>query len=379
MIIGIDIRVLGSGVKSGVQEYTENLLANLLPLDNNIKFKLFYSSFKDNLKKYDWMKLPNVEVFSFRLSNKLLFGLSRLLDRPHVDRLIGGADKFFSPHFLLASLSSDCKRVTTFHDLSYIRFKEFFSWKRNMWHKFQVRLLSQTNLSDRIIAVSQSTKKDLIEKYNYPSDKIRIIYSGISDYISRPSEKELALFRIENRLPDEFILFLGKLEPRKNISGLIKAFNLLKSSNEFENLNLVIVGSPGWLYKSIYLEVEASEYKDQIIFKNYIKDEDRRFYYSLASVFVYPSFFEGFGFPPLEAMACGTPVLASFNSSLPEVIGDGGILVDPHSVVDISNAVKSIFTDLSLRERLVKNGLERARFFTWDRCARDTLDLIKNA
>lgn len=379
MTIGIDIRVLGSGLKSGVEEYTENLLAHLLPLDKNIKFKLFHSSIKSNLKKYEWMNLPNVEVFSFRLPNKLLFGLARFFNHPYLDKLIGGADTFFSPHFLLASLSPDCKRVITFHDLSYIRFKEFFSWRRNLWHKFQIRSSCWFNLSDKIIAVSQSTKKDLVEKYDLASNKIETIYSGISDSMFRPSKEELLSFRKENNLPNQFILFLGKLEPRKNIVGLIRAFNLLKNSNEFEDLNLVIVGSPGWLYKNIYREAKKSPHKDKIIFKNYIKDENRKFYYSLASVFVYPSFFEGFGFPPLEAMACETPVVASFNSSLPEVVGKGGILVDPYNIVDISIAIKSILVDQDLKELLVNNGLKIAQGFTWDKCARETLNVLIGA
>lgn len=379
MIVGIDIRVLGSGTKSGVEEYTENLLAHLFLLDKNIKFKLFYSSFRNNLKKYEWMNFPNVEVFSLRFPNKLLFVSSRIFNRPCIDKLIGGADVFFSPHFLWASLSPECKRVTTFHDLSYVRFKEFFSWRRNIWHKFQIQSSLRANLKDKIIAVSQSTKKDLIEKYDTPLNGIRVIYSGISDSISRPPEDKLNLFKTENNLPDNFILFLGKLEPRKNITGLIKAFNLLKSQNNFENLSLIIVGSPGWLYKNIYREAEFSPYRNNIIFKNYIKDEDRKFYYSLASVFVYPSFFEGFGFPPLEAMACGTPVIASFNSSLSEVVGEGGLLVDPYNVVDISMAVKNIITDPVLRELLIKKGIEKTRCFNWNKCAIETLDVIKNA
>ena len=242
MTIGIDIRVLGSDTKSGIEEYTENLLAHLLPLDKNIKFKLFHSSFQNNLKKYEWANLPNVEMFSFRFPNKLLFGLSKLFNHPHIDKLIGGADVFFSPHFLLAPLSPDCKRVTTFHDLSYSRFKEFFSWRRNLWHKFQIRPLVWSGLSDKIIAVSQSTKKDLVEKYDLPSDRVRVIYSGIVGSMLRPLEAEMKFFNIENNLPDKFILFLGKLEPRKNVIGLIRAFNLLKNSGDFENLYLIIVG-----------------------------------------------------------------------------------------------------------------------------------------
>lgn len=378
MIIGIDIRVLGSNMRSGVEEYTENLLAHLLELNRDIKFKLFYSSFRNDLKKYEWMKLPNVEVFNFKLPNKLLFVLSRLFNRPYIDKLIGGADVFLSPHFLLAPLSHDCKRVTTFHDLSCVRFKEFFSWRRNLWHKFQIQFRDHA-VSDKIIAVSQSTKKDLIEKYDFPSNKIKVIYSGVFEMMAHPQAEELELFRKQNSLPDNFILFLGKLEPRKNIAGLIRAFNLLKDSGVFENLYLVIVGSPGWLYQNIFLEAEHSLYKDKIIFKNHIKDEDRKFYYSLASVFVYPSFFEGFGFPPLEAMACGTPVITSFNSSLPEVVGDGGILVDPNSLVDISQAMRSILNDSNLKNSLIHKGFLRVKIFTWDRCAKETLEYLKSA
>lgn len=379
MIIGIDIRVLGSETKSGIEEYTENLLAHMLLIDKNIKFKLFHSSLQNDLKKYEWMKLPNVEVFSFRLPNKLLFSLSRLFNRPQTDKLIGGADVFFSPHFLLAPLSNDCKRVTTFHDLSYVRFREFFSWRRNLWHKVQTQSLRGDNISDQIIAVSQSTKSDIVEKYNFPAGKIKIIYSGISKSIFRPQEDELKLFKNKNNLPDEFILFIGKLEPRKNISGLIKAFNLLKGMPEFEKLNLVIAGSKGWLYKNIYREAEKSPHRKNIIFRNYFKDEDRKFYYSLASVFVYPSFFEGFGFPPLEAMVCETPVVTSFNSSLPEVVGDSGILVDPHNAVDISEAIKNILTNPSMKKMLIKKGLQRAENFTWEKCAKETLNFLKNA
>ncbi len=378
MIIGIDIRVLATEVKSGIEEYTENLLAHMLPLDNSIKFKLFFSSSKNNLKKYDWMELPNVEVFNFNLPNKLLFVFSRLFNWPQIDKLVGGADVFFSPHFLLSSLSSNCKRVTTVHDLSYVRFKEFFSWRRNVWHKFQVYNLSKHNFSDKVIAVSDSTKKDLIETYGISSSKIKTIYSGVSEFMKRVEQKELEFFKLQNNFPEKFILFLGKLEPRKNIIGLIRAFNFLKQTKGFENLHLVIIGSRGWLYKSIYQEVYRSKFKDQIIFKNHIKDVERKFYYSLASVFVYPSFFEGFGFPPLEAMACGTPVIASLNSSLPEVVGEASILIDPYNAVDISNAIKIVLTDLKLKDLLKDKGLKVANNFSWNRCAEETLKVLKD-
>lgn len=379
MTIGIDIRVLANKNKSGVEEYTENLLSRLLRLDEKIKFILFHASLKNNLPDYEWMHLPNVELRVIKLPNKFLFSSAKVFNKPFIDRLIGGVDVFFSPHFFLASLSPNCRRVTTFHDLSYIRFKNFLSWRRNIWHRLEMNPLRQARLSDKIIAVSESTKNDLIENYKIDSNKIKVIHSGISPAIKKVPAEKLYSFQRLNSLPDKFILFLGKLEPRKNIVGLIRAFNLLKGLDGFEDLNLVIVGSPGWLYKNIFDEARQSPHQDRIIFKGHVRDQDRAYYYSLASVFVYPSFFEGFGFPPLEAMACGTPVVASFNSSLPEVIGNGGILIDPHNTVDISTAIKVILTDASLRNSIIKKGHQRVQNFTWERSARETLNCLLSA
>ncbi|MFH1527640.1 MAG: glycosyltransferase family 1 protein [Bacteroidota bacterium] len=376
MKIGIDVRVLGSHLKSGIQEYTENLLACMIAGNPEIEFKLFYSGNPSLLEKYSWINLNNVKVIKSPVSNKLIFALSWLFNYPRIDDLIGGVEVFFSPHFLIAPLNSHCRRVTTFHDLSYLRFREFLSLKSAFWHYFQIGSFSQADLPDKIIAVSESTKYDLIDKYSIDPKKIETIYSGISNDIARPSQEELDVFRKKNNLPEKFILFLGKLEPRKNIPALIKAFNLIKDSKDFDDLHLIIVGAKGWLFKDIFNEAEKSSQKAKIIFKDYINDEDKKFYYSLASVFVYASFFEGFGFPPLEAMACGTPVIVSNNSSLPEVMGDAGLLVDPYNAVDISNAIKAVIKDENLRNYLLKKGKERVKMFQWEECANKTLKVI---
>lgn len=376
MRVGIDIRVLGSLYKSGVEEYTENLLAHMLPENPDIKFKLFYSGQPERLKEYSWFGLDNVELFQSPFSGKLTFTSSWLFNYPKLDDLVGGVEVFFSPHFLIAPLNPYCRRVMTFHDLSYLRFKEFFSLRRDLWHRFQIRSFGKKNLPDKIIAVSESTKKDLLEKYRIEAWKVEKVYSGISEEISRPSQEELNEFRKRNGLPGEFILFLGKLEPRKNIPTLIKTFNIMKDSGNFRELHLVIVGAKGWLFKDIFKEAETSAHKNKIIFKDYIEDEDKKFYYSLASAFIYTSFFEGFGFPPLEAMACGTPVVVSNNSSLPEVVGDAGLLVDPYNAVDISNGVRVVMEDLDLRHALIKRGHERVTMFNWKKCADETMKVI---
>lgn len=376
MRVGIDIRVLGSLHKSGVEEYTENLLAHMLPENPDIKFKLFYSGKPELLKEYSWIGLENVEIVKSRFSNRSISLSSLLFNYPKLDDLVGGVEVFFSPHFLIAPLNPYCRRVMTFHDLSYLRFKEFFSLRRDLWHRFQIHSFEKSTLPDKIIAVSESTKNDLIDKYNIEPFRIDKIYSGISKTIKRPSEDELEQFRHKNGLPGKFVLFLGKLEPRKNISTLIKAFNLTKDQGNFRDLHLVIVGARGWLFKDIFKEAESSSHKSKIVFKDYIKDEDKKLYYSLASAFVYTSFFEGFGFPPLEAMACGTPVIVSNNSSLPEVVGGAGILVDPYNAVDISNGVKAVLEDENLRDVLIKRGYERAKMFDWKKCAEETIGAI---
>ena len=374
--IGIDIRTLGSGQKSGIEEYTENLLSHMLPLDKRLKFKLFSISFRNISYDYDWLSLPNVEVYRFRFPNRLLFFTSGSLNRPRADELMGEVDVFFSPHFFLTALSSGCKRITTFHDLSYVHFPEFFSWRKNIWHNFEMKPSWQSRFSDRIIAVSESTKNDLINLYQVDPAKISIVHSGIAEDIKRPTDVELENFRKQNNLPGRFILFLGKLEPRKNIPSIIKAFNMVKNKNEFQDLRLILVGSRGWLYGDIFREIRSSGYKNDILLKDHISDVDRKFYYSLAKAFVYPSFFEGFGFPPLEAMACGTPVITSNRSSLPEVVRNGAVLTDPHNVSDIASALLLILRNKEFRKDIIRRGASIAGSFNWTRAAEKTLDCI---
>jgi len=376
MIVGIDIRVLGSKVKSGIEEYTENLLTHLLPLDKNINFKLFFSSFRGEIKKYDWLSLKNVELYKFKIPNRFLFLSSGLVNSPKIDKLMGGVDVFFSPHFFLTSLSSACKRITTFHDLSYIHYPELFLLRQRVWHNFEMNPSWQSRFSDKIISVSESTKNDLIKIYGIDPAKIEVIYSGISQDMKRPSTEELSKFKVKHNLPDKFILFLGKLEPRKNIPGLIQAFNAVKNKRNFPDLKLLIVGSKGWLYDDIFKEIHSSPHRDDIVLKSFIPDQERKFYYSLAEVFVYPSLFEGFGFPPLEAMACGTPVIVSNGSSLPEIVGKAGLLVKSNNINEIADLISLILTDRKLRDQMASVGHDRSKFFNWNKTAGKTLDCL---
>lgn len=377
MTIGIDIRVLGSGSKSGIEEYAENLLSYMIPLgeEAGINFRLFYSSIGNRLKYYDWLYRPNVELTKKRIPNRILFSMNRWLGVPKIDRLLGGVDVFFSPHFFLTSLSTDCKRVVTFHDLSFEHFPEFFSLRKRIWHRFEMKPKWQSRFADKIIAVSESTKNDLINLYGVDPRKIEVIYSGISDIFREMADDEKEKFRHKNNLPEKYILSLGKLEPRKNVVSIIEAFDRLNHHDEFKDLHLVIAGARGWLDGDIFKRHSISPNKSKIIIKNELNDEARVGLYNCAKIFVYPSFFEGFGFPPLEAMACGIPVITSANSSLPEVSGRGVMYIDPSNVEDLVNGIKYLTNDKMLCDILAKN-IKDFGSFSWKESAQNTLSYL---
>ena len=370
MIIGIDIRMLSRGTRSGIEEYTINLLSNMLGLDNNIKYKLFYNGYKKVDLKYDFLKLSNVELKKFKIPNRLLDFSSQYLNYPKIDRLLGGVDIFFSPHIFSAPVSRNCKIVTTFHDLSFENHKEFYSASKNYWH-FSMNPEKQAQRSNKIIAVSKSTKEDLIKIYKIRSEKIKVVYSGIR------LESETIDIKKKYSLPEKYILYLGTIEPRKNIIGIIKAFEKLKKQKtKNHKLKLVIAGSKGWLYENIFKTVQNSSVKNDIIFTGFIEDKDKSALYDLADLFVYPSFYEGFGFPPLEAMACGTPVITSNFSSLPEAVGDAAIMINPYNIDELAKGMEMVLTDEKLRNVLIERGFKQTKKFSWQKCAEETLEFI---
>jgi glycosyltransferase involved in cell wall biosynthesis len=291
--------------------------------------------------------------------------------------MLGGVDIFFMPNLTFASLSKKVRLFITLHDLSFERYPEMFSWKRRLWH-YLIQPRKICEKAEKIITVSQSTKNDLISLYKINPQKISVIYSGIADKfkIIDRNNKQLIAIKEKYQLPYRFILYLGTIEPRKNMISLIGAFNQFKIQTQKENneeLNkykLVIVGQDGWLMKKTLKEIEISPFREDILKINSVTEEDKEYFYNLASVFVYPSFFEGFGFPPLEAMRCGVPVVTSHSSSLPEVVDSGGIMIDPNRPSEITMAIREILISKSLREELIKKGLKQSQKFDWRKAAK---------
>ncbi len=395
MKIGVDIRSLMERQYSGVAEYTLNLLNSILKLDQKNRYFLFYNSLKKiSLPEF---KQKNVKLCGFRYPNKLFNLGLKLSNKYQLDKILGGVDFFWLPNPQFVNLSDKCKKVITFHDLSFERFPEFFSFKRKRWHE----IINPKKLAkefDKIIAVSESTKRDLAEFYKIKEDKITVIHSGISEkfYINEgdncnyrlqndgekkdnSTEGDISQCRLQERervkekynLPDRFILSLGTLEPRKNIVGLVDAFNQIKSQ-----VKLIIAGGRGWLYGDIYEAAGKSFKKGYIKFLGYIDDQDRLALYSLAELFVFPSFYEGFGFPVLEAMACGCPVITSANSSLPEITNGAAILINPYNVGELAAAIDQVLLSDELKNKLKEKGREQAGLFNWMDAAEKTLKVL---
>ncbi|MCK4919192.1 MAG: glycosyltransferase family 4 protein [Candidatus Pacebacteria bacterium] len=375
MIIGIDIRMLARGTRSGIEEYTINLLSNMLKMDRNIQYKLFYNGYKKVDLKYDFLKLSNVELKELKIPNRLLDFSFQYFSYPKVDKLLGGVDVFFSPHIFSAPVSKNCKTVTTFHDLSFENHKEFYSLGKNYWH-FSMNPKKKARKSDKIIAVSNSTKNDLTKIYKIDFEKIKVVYSGINQ--EQGVENNESEVRKKYKLPEKYILYLGTIEPRKNIVSIIRAFEKLKYNTKDKDLKLVIAGSKGWLYKNVFEVAENSKYKKDIIFTGFVDDEDKSVLYKLAGIFVYPSFYEGFGFPPLEAMQNKTPVITSNLSSLSEAVGDAAIMVNPYNIDELARAMENLLSDENLKNNLIEKGIQQTKKFSWQKCAEETLDVLKS-
>jgi glycosyltransferase involved in cell wall biosynthesis len=360
--IGIDLRCLTEGRKTGVEEYAERMAKALIVENPEKRIIIFINSFKGDDSNLKWIKkYSNTEIKKFNFPNKILNLSFWLLGWPKIDKLLGGVDLFFMPNISFGALSQECCLVLTAHDLSFERFPEFFSYKRRIWH-FLVNPKRWFTRADQIWAVSKSTKEDLVSLYNIEENKIKIPSSLVADHCQPLYEglkidqekKEKAVEKYQ--LPSRFILFLGTLEPRKNLVSVIRAFNFIKKRNDFKDLKLVVAGKKGWLWKETEKCFLDSSFRNDIIFTDFIEESDKLAVYGLAEVFVFVSFFEGFGYPPLEAMAAGTPVVASNCSSLPEIVDDSAVLVDPYSFFEIAQAIELLLNDKRVYKKYVKKG-----------------------
>lgn len=276
-----------------------------------------------------------------------------------------------SPDFI-PPLRRNCKSVITIHDLAFLQFP-------NMLTRESARYYGQIDeavrSADHIIAVSESTKKDIIRLLGVSDKQITVIYEAANP-VFRPLDRAQAARWAEAQfgIVGDFALFLGTIEPKKNLGTLFKAYRQLLDTYHID-ARLVVAGARGWLYEDVFAEVEKLGLEQEIVFLGRPSDDDLLQLYNAATVLVHPSLYEGFGLTPLEAMTCGTPVIVSNVSSLPEVVGDAGLLVDPEDVEHMAVAMWRVLQTQELQQELRDKGLQRASNFSWAKTAKQTLDL----
>lgn len=359
MQVAVDVRSLQEGRLSGVEVYTTHLLRELTKIDGTIAWQLFYNTFT----QVNMPLFSNVEWRTFRWPNKIFNAAQYLIGQPQWDRLVF-ADVFFVPNVRLIPLRATTPLVVTAHDLSFERFPELYSSKRRLWHTMmKPRELMQR--ADHIIAVSQATKEDVMELYDIESTRISVIYSGVSLEINQGDNSW-------GGLPEHFILYLGTLEPRKNVVSLIEAFSAIADSIPHD---LVIAGSPGWLTQRVERAIAVSPVSRRIHRLGFVPEKYKGALYAAADLFVYPSFYEGFGFPPLEALLAGTPVVTSFNSALPEIVGEWATLIDPYKPAELAIVMQELLREPTVVTADTKSAIREK--YNWTRAARETLDILQ--
>ena len=350
---------------AGYWSYAYNLFKNIMKLDKKNEYYLI-DSIKRNLDlnaiNYVVYPIPIVRFGRFTWPNFILpFKVkSQSFDIVH------------TPHQFGSLLKTSYKDIITIHDLTPIRFPNTQIPLTVVHYKYFLPLLLKR--SDIVISVSEYSKKEISKYYKIPDSKIKVTYNGIDHDMYKPSRNYNEILNKYN-INYQFILYVGTLEPRKNIPTLIKAFYKLRKKGTHHKL--LIAGSKGWKYEDIFETVKNLNLEKEVIFTDYIPNEDLPALYNAADLFVYPSFYEGFGLPPLEAMACGTPVITSNTSSLPEVVGDAGIMIDPYDVDGFANAMFEVLTNDGLRDDMSEKGLERANMFSWEKTAKETLKVYE--
>ncbi|OGE79231.1 MAG: hypothetical protein A2751_04545 [Candidatus Doudnabacteria bacterium RIFCSPHIGHO2_01_FULL_46_14] len=360
MRIAIDIRALMEGKTTGIEVYLINLLNSLFVLDEKNEYILFANSFrKIDLPKFNH---PNVKTIVTRYPNKF-FNLAQKMGFPKIERLLGKIDLFFSPHWRVVALRETTPLVMTFHDLFFEIMPEFFTWRRRIWHWF-MNYPTAAKRADKIIAVSESTKKDLVEMYGIEENKIEVIYPGVT-----PSTHSSPLKGEEEK---PYFLYFGTFEPRKNIETVLMAYAAYYAQSKIKK-SLIIAGSEGWKIK---IAIPAG-LRGKITVKKNVSEEEKSQLYQNAFAFIFPSFYEGFGFPILEAASFGLPVIASYNSSLAEIGKDFALFANPFRPEQFTNQMLRLEQDETFWGDLGDKGYRVAKNFEWLETARKTLQLFE--
>jgi glycosyltransferase involved in cell wall biosynthesis len=353
--IAIDVRKYHD---FGIGTYVRNLVHQLARIDRETEYVLLCRP-----QDREMIGVPN-RNFRTVVEPSLPYSVSEqvripiALRREHVDL-------FHAPHYVLPPLIH-CRSVVTIHDCIHLMFPQYLP-SRLAYGYARAQLWTAAHRSDRVLTVSETSKLDILRRFRIPADKVTVVYNAIDERLAvPPAEEDFDRVRARYQLKDPFALYVGNIKPHKNLERLIDAFHELRKETAFESLKLVIIGDEISRYQGLRRAVHRHKLHKHVRFFGFVPLETLSVLYRLARVFVFPSLYEGFGLPPLEAMYFGTPVVTSNVSSLPEVVGDAAILVDPYSPTSIAEGMRRALMDEDLRAWLRERGMARAREFSWE-------------
>lgn len=368
--IAIDAHSVGTGL-GGNESYATNLIEGLAEIDSINSYTLYVTR-REALERFS-NRWPNFSVRTTLPHSPLIripLTLSAELRRNPVDVL---HVQFTAPPF------SPCPVVVSIHDLSFEHLPQTFKWRSRKQLRITVRRSARQ--AAQVIALSEHARSDIISTYSINPENVSVIPLAAPAHF-RPTTDEVELKRVRQTygIEGDYILSVGAIQPRKNLSRLLAAYSRLRWARPEGKLpQLVLVGKCAWLYDETLRTIKELEISNSVILTGYVPEADLPALYSGALCFVYPSYFEGFGLPPLEAMKCGAPVIVGDKTSLPEVVGDAGILVDPFDIDELAAAIQKLIADSELRMQLRVKGLERAKLFDWQETARQTLAVYERA
>ena len=366
----IAINTLGpSKLKAGVGNYVTNLIRELANLDTSNTYLIYTSKenkkyFKTNNKR---LIIKDIGLFSL---NKPIRVLWEQLVLPF-SLLWNKIDVLHSPGFVCPIIKTT-KSVVTIHDMTFFSHPKVHTFFKRIYFPLMITL--SLWVSNKTISVSNNTTKDISKYVRINKKKVSTIYESFNQ-LSMPEHTSTDEF-LRNRynIHSKYLLFVGTLEPRKNIKSIIIALSKIKD----KKVKLVIVGGKGWMYDDLFSVLKKLKLEDRVIFTGYVPDEELGSFYRNAEGFIYPSFYEGFGIPILEAMYFGCPVITSNISSMPEVAGDAAILINPKSINELTDAIDTLLSNAKLRKDMIKKGLSNVKRFSWERMARETLNVYES-
>ena len=364
MRIGIDARKLHD---FGIGTYIRNLLRQLSRLDHDTEFVLLCRR-EDGpaLRALGENFRPVFETAgNYSIAEQLRIPLTLRRERVTL---------FHAPHYVLPRLVS-CRSIVTIHDCIHLMFPQYLP-NRLAFRYAKTSMAMAARHANRVLTVSETSKRDIMKFFGTPAEKIDVIYNAFDErFAADPDEEAVDRVRERFQLHHPFVLYAGNVKPHKNLERLIEAFHLVRSAGL--DLKLVLIGDEISKYAALRRAVHKYQLHPHVRFLGYLPEETLAILYRLAGVFVFPSLYEGFGLPPLEAMASGTPVVTSNVSSLPEVTGDAAVLVDPYNPSAIAEGIRRVLTDRSLSDELRRKGLARARQFSWETSVRRIRDIYR--